>query len=840
MPKEPIAQSRKAGPDGEPGSGPKEAAERTTTGLERVSLERALNVAERARTLTLEDFIEMLEQNAVERPQGFVMPDPRSSENTFLVGDTRIAFELPLGKGGMAAVWRAAVDGERMAVKLINMTRENRKLEGLLLAFNEALIHKVLSEGRVPGEAAHTMLQKRIYDRLDETILDIEAQASFREVTELITGISDEETQKKLWRAFTCGDLTRQLVLGKAGVPQAPQPADVMTQLVQRNWEKTIREGEVAADEENHVFLREQLADVVAISMSLAESLDADDYDSRRFRALARLVQERQGEEGLLAEEDFVRKEGEEQMNAEDIVMRRHIERTWELEKIGVNPELEMTAQQAYMMVEGIANMRERREFAQGLVRGAEVMAEGKDRSAWVAAVKLLDRYTKEYVRIQRAAAALQRYVDMVARMNEHAEAVAGLAPLQRETLMQGLEHGLPAGLVRKQVLLNQERQEVPGVMPEYRGEQLIRARAFNLKEAVDQVLRAGYSIEQGRTVALDNPVAHKLARMLSQQGIKKSELNSLVLREAFHAIIDGALDRFDSGHLEISRAANVIKENREELMEALQDDAQDIYQFIVYMEDLSGMGGERARSGRAVIGREYVNQVARFACPEQLARIGIGAAAALRKIHKAGIAHGDVKSSNMAFDPEHPMSAVYLDYGLAEQYDPDEGPPARALERVRGTAAHMSPEAWAGRIGDKQKNDVFAYAMMLYEFIVPDAYRDTTGQSLAEVMRNIVRYGNPIGQPEQLAFKVEELRAHGEEIRARLMEVVLQCFVEEAKRPRMEDVERMLIDILATEEDAAGLMLEGTESEGAENELNQARITLEMTPEAVRELAGA
>uniref|UniRef100_A0A0K3CPP3 BY PROTMAP: gi/472585588/gb/EMS23139.1/ serine/threonine protein kinase [Rhodosporidium toruloides NP11] gi/647400728/emb/CDR46445.1/ RHTO0S12e04522g1_1 [Rhodosporidium toruloides] n=1 Tax=Rhodotorula toruloides TaxID=5286 RepID=A0A0K3CPP3_RHOTO len=88
----------------------------------------------------------------------------------------------------------------------------------------------------------------------------------------------------------------------------------------------------------------------------------------------------------------------------------------------------------------------------------------------------------------------------------------------------------------------------------------------------------------------------------------------------------------------------------------------------------------------------------------------------AVQHLHSHGIAHNDIKPSNILLSAEN--RPVLIDFGFAQQYE--EGKPDRFLSSLSwGTPEYLSPERAKGALHDERLSDVFALGVTMYEIVV-------------------------------------------------------------------------------------------------------------------------
>jgi serine/threonine protein kinase len=140
-----------------------------------------------------------------------------------------------------------------------------------------------------------------------------------------------------------------------------------------------------------------------------------------------------------------------------------------------------------------------------------------------------------------------------------------------------------------------------------------------------------------------------------------------------------------------------------------------------------------------------------------------------IQAIHRAGVLHLDIKSSNVMLRPGQAGRAVILDFGLARRAD---GAGPDRLRPLTGSLAYMPPEQILGRAPNAQ-NDIFAFGVVLYQMLTRElpfpAAQPSTATSLAQ--RLVARATAP-----------SELQR---DVPAWLDELVLKCLAEPDARYR-------------------------------------------------------
>ena len=145
---------------------------------------------------------------------------------------------------------------------------------------------------------------------------------------------------------------------------------------------------------------------------------------------------------------------------------------------------------------------------------------------------------------------------------------------------------------------------------------------------------------------------------------------------------------------------------------------------------------------GRPYLMMEYVEGeslreiVERKALPlVQVLDIAMQLASGLARVHERGIAHRDVKPSNVIIDRDG--RPRLLDFGLATSREDDE---ITRTGEALGTLCYMSPEQAEGRPTDA-RSDLFSFGVVLYEMLAGKP--PFGGDSLAATVRAIL-FANP------------------------------------------------------------------------------------------------
>jgi serine/threonine protein kinase len=147
----------------------------------------------------------------------------------------------------------------------------------------------------------------------------------------------------------------------------------------------------------------------------------------------------------------------------------------------------------------------------------------------------------------------------------------------------------------------------------------------------------------------------------------------------------------------------------------------------------------------------------------------------ALAALHRAGIAHGDVKPDNIRL--VEAGRAVLLDLGFAHR--PGENMRLLADGYVLGTVNYLAPELCGPELQDDLASDIFSFGVTLFEMLTgqmpypPGSIEQTFKRHESDPPANLRDFGEnwPAGLPEL----VEQLLAHRPDQRPRAAAVVQQ-----------------------------------------------------------------
>jgi len=130
---------------------------------------------------------------------------------------------------------------------------------------------------------------------------------------------------------------------------------------------------------------------------------------------------------------------------------------------------------------------------------------------------------------------------------------------------------------------------------------------------------------------------------------------------------------------------------------------------------------------------------------PREVAARFVEIAEALQAAHEGGIVHGDIKPQNILIDRDGRPRVS--DFGLSHV-----GGEREAADRLRGTAAYMSPEQASGSGRVDARSDVFSLGAVLYEALTLE--RALPGTTTAEVLERL-RAGAAPAPPRALNPRV-------------------------------------------------------------------------------------
>ena len=187
----------------------------------------------------------------------------------------------------------------------------------------------------------------------------------------------------------------------------------------------------------------------------------------------------------------------------------------------------------------------------------------------------------------------------------------------------------------------------------------------------------------------------------------------------------------------------------------------------------------------------------------EDAMRVLAATAEGLGVVHRAGIAHRDVKPSNIMLTPEHRV--VLMDFGLVlPEFD------VAQQEKIAGSPPYMAPEALANAVdrGAGQLVDVYALGVTAWEMLVgrvphPD-YRDL--QELWEKLKRPPPLAHELRSdvPESLSRLIAEMMHRDPAARPQSAEVVswqIKRIAAEGRRPK--PAERPAPRVLIVDDDA-------------------------------------
>jgi serine/threonine protein kinase len=176
---------------------------------------------------------------------------------------------------------------------------------------------------------------------------------------------------------------------------------------------------------------------------------------------------------------------------------------------------------------------------------------------------------------------------------------------------------------------------------------------------------------------------------------------------------------------------------------------------------ELIGYGEE---SGQLFYAMEYVEGESLHECLkkhgplpwDEVLRVGIDIASALKQAHDMGIVHRDLKPANLLFDAEGHVKLV--DFGIAKLFGSNE---MTVVGAVIGTADYMSPEQAEGKTATT-RSDLYSLGSVLYAALTGRA--PFSGKSVADTLYAL-KFNTPTplrriatDTPIELAELIEQL----------------------------------------------------------------------------------
>jgi serine/threonine-protein kinase len=176
---------------------------------------------------------------------------------------------------------------------------------------------------------------------------------------------------------------------------------------------------------------------------------------------------------------------------------------------------------------------------------------------------------------------------------------------------------------------------------------------------------------------------------------------------------------------------------------------------------ELIGYGEE---SGQLFYAMEYVEGESLHDCLkkhgplpwDEVLRVGIDIASALKQAHDMGIIHRDLKPANLLFDANGHVKLV--DFGIAKLFGSNE---MTMVGAVIGTADYMSPEQAEGKIATS-RSDLYSLGSVLYAALTGRA--PFSGKSVADTLYAL-KFNTPTpirrlasDTPLELAELIEQL----------------------------------------------------------------------------------
>ncbi|WP_044247230.1 lanthionine synthetase LanC family protein [Chondromyces apiculatus] len=236
---------------------------------------------------------------------------------------------------------------------------------------------------------------------------------------------------------------------------------------------------------------------------------------------------------------------------------------------------------------------------------------------------------------------------------------------------------------------------------------------------AVDPFVAAGVAPELPRATATRVIAGRYVPAATLHRSPRSTVLLALDLK-AYRRCVLKRVERWDAARLR--HEADVLRRlGPDPGFPALHDILEDDEHLHLVLEDLAG------ETLTTHVQRDAARGI--FAPPERLVALGRALAALLGKLHAAGLAHGDLKSSNVLLGSD-PAEIRLIDFEMAH------GPSLPALlSHGRGTRGYRSPAQIAGAL-PSPADDIHALGALLY-FVA-------TGAEPAEGPRDAPLHGRP------------------------------------------------------------------------------------------------
>lgn len=182
----------------------------------------------------------------------------------------------------------------------------------------------------------------------------------------------------------------------------------------------------------------------------------------------------------------------------------------------------------------------------------------------------------------------------------------------------------------------------------------------------------------------------------------------------------------------------------------------------------------------------------------EDRLRAAMGMCFQLRKLHRRGITHRDIKPMNMMIDPEHPFNVMLFDFGLSEY--PDEPMVDYDASRIQGSPLFSPPEVLPDSTLKQdyymsKERDVYSLALSLYFLFYGFDDFQKSG-SAEEAMKYISEHGNPFKEPEIFKLRVAEAEEAGQRDQVRFIRLIEKMLGPAAQRPTMDEVTKEMFEI--------------------------------------------